>query len=214
MIILASTGKFIIHNDLEPYLGKPLSEFRILYITTAYQESSVARQEVVMKKRQRMSELWIKYTDYDIAGKTSVQVEEMVNKYEIVYVEWWNTFYLLKCIRESGFEYAIKKALRRWLIYIWVSAWAYVATPSIVITSRSERPLDRFGIDLYDAMSLVPFYVKPHLTDASIKDIAKKVDVLDAPVRALNDNQALIIDNNMLQLIGQWNQIVMNYDEI
>jgi hypothetical protein len=57
MIILASTGKFIIHNDLEQYLGKPLSDFRILYITTAYQESSVARQEVVRQKRQKMSEL-------------------------------------------------------------------------------------------------------------------------------------------------------------
>jgi hypothetical protein len=57
MIILASTGKFIIHNDLEKYLDKPLPKFRILYITTAYQESSVARQDVVQAKRQKMTEL-------------------------------------------------------------------------------------------------------------------------------------------------------------
>lgn len=161
-----------------------------------------------------MSELWIKYTDYDIAGKTATEVEDTINQYEIVYVEWWNTFYLLKCIRESGFEYAIKKALKKGLIYIWVSAWAHVATPSIVIASRSTRPWNRFDIDLYDAMSLVPFYIKPHVTEEIIDNIKEKVNALDAPVWTINDNQALIIDDNMLQLIGQWNQIVLNYDEI
>jgi hypothetical protein len=63
-------------------------------------------------------------------------------------------------------------------------------------------------------MGLVPFYIKPHMKEDSVEHMVEKVDKLDAPVRALNDNQALIIKNNTLQLIGPGNQLVMNYDEI
>ena len=64
-------------------------------------------------------------------GKNEDELREILRGKELVYVEGGNTFYLMKAIRESGFEKVIKELLPKGLIYMSVSAGAYVACPTI-----------------------------------------------------------------------------------
>ncbi|HJN05132.1 MAG TPA: Type 1 glutamine amidotransferase-like domain-containing protein, partial [Bacteroidales bacterium] len=93
-IILASSGEFIASTNIDNFLPKPLSESRILYITTA--SKKVNDNSYVEKTRQKINALSFSYTELDIVGKAEEELKKALSLCDIVYVEGGNTFYLLK----------------------------------------------------------------------------------------------------------------------
>ncbi len=137
VLILTSSGKFITKNNIDDFLPKKISNCKIAYITTA--SKKVDDTSYIERHKEKMNELGFSYTEIDIADKNESQLKEILIGYEIIMVEGWNTFYLLKAIYESGFDKVIKDLISKGVVYIGSSAGSYIACPSIITATWSKR---------------------------------------------------------------------------
>jgi dipeptidase E len=206
-LILTSSGKLIAANELDEFLPKPLSTSKILYVTTA--SKKVTSTDYIERQKQSMDKLNFSYTEYDITGKSKQELKKVLSGYDVVYVEGGNTFYLLKSVRESGFEEVIKELLPNGLVYIGTSAGSYIACPSIIMATWSKKGFDRCGITDFKGMELAPFLMKAHYVPEMKELLEEKSKDLDLPMRVLNDDQAMVIRDEKIQLIGGGDEIIM-----
>ena len=206
-LILTSSGSFITANNVDDFLTKKITDCKIAYIITA--SKKVDDTSYIDRHRQKMNELNFSYTEIDIAGKNEDQLQKALDGHDIVMVEGGNTFYLLKAVRESGFESVIKDLIEKGVVYIGSSAGSYIACPSIVMATWSNRGFDRCGITDYTAMNLVPFLIKAHYTPDMKAMLEEKAKDLQYPMRVLNDDQAILIRDGKVQLLGGGDEIIM-----
>ena len=205
-IILASSGNLIAANNINHFLPKPLTEAEILYVTTASKKVNDA--SYVERTRQKMDELNFSYTEYDIVGKSEEELKKALSSHDILYVEGGNTFYLLKAVRDTGFEKIVKEEIENGLVYWGVSAGSYIACPSIIMATWSDR-FDRFGVTDWTAMNLVPFLIKAHYTPDMLEALKEKSKGLQLSLYVLNDEQAVLMKDGEVQLIGGGDEIML-----
>ena len=160
-------------------------------------------------RSQKMNELNFSYTEIDIAGKNEDELKKILDGHDIVMVEGGNTFYLLKAVRESGFENVIKDLIKKGVVYIGSSAGSYITCPSIITATWSNRGFDRCGITDYSAMNLVPFLIKAHYTPDMKAMLEEKTKDLQYPMRILNDDQAILVRDGEVQLLGGGDEIIL-----
>ncbi len=207
MLILTSSGSFITANNVDDFLPKKITDCKIAYIITASRK--VDDTSYIDRHRQKMNELNFSYTEIDIAGKNEDALKKALDGHDIVMVEGGNTFYLLKAVRESGFENVIKDLIEKDIVYIGSSAGSYIACPSIIMATWSNQGFDRCGITDYTAMNLVPFLIKAHYTPDMKAILDEKVKDLHYPMRVLNDNQAILVRDGEVQLLGGSDEIII-----
>lgn len=206
-LILASSGQFIIDNNIDKYLPKKLADCKIAYIITA--SKKVSDSSYINEQRQKMKELNFNYTEIDIDDKNEKELKKILKSYEIIFMEGGNTFYLLKSIRESGFENVINDLLNKGAVYIGSSAGSYVACPSIIMATFSERPKDRCGVTDFTALNLVPFLISAHYTPDKLPNLKEKSKILNLPLHILNDQQAIISIDGKTKLLGDGEKIIL-----
>lgn len=206
-LILTSSGQFITRNDVDEYLPKKITDCKIAYIITA--SKKVDDTEYIDKHRQRMDNLGYSYTEIDIAGQNEDELRKNLEGYDIVMVEGGNTFYLLKAVRESGFDIIIKELIAKGVVYIGSSAGSYIACPSIIMATLSSQNFDRCGVTDYTAMNLVPFLILAHYSPEKQKRLAENTNDFKYPIRALTDDQALVIRDGEVQLVGGGEEIII-----
>lgn len=206
-LILTSSGSFITANNVDDFLPKKIIDCRIAYIITA--SKKVDDTSYIERHRQKMNELNFSYTEIDIAGKNEDELKKALDGHDIVMVEGGNTFYLLKAVRESGFANVIKELIDNGVVYVGSSAGSYITCPSIVMATWSNRGFDRCGITEYSAMNLVPFLIKAHYTTDMLETLKEKVNDLQYPMRVINDDQAILVQNGEVQLLGGGDEIIL-----
>ena len=129
-LFLTSSG--LPPETTEAFLGlldKDPKEATICFIATA--ADPYDDKWFVEKDRQRLRELGFKITEIDLKQENEESLTDKLGLVDVVFVEGGNTFYLMKYIRESGFEQAVKRFLKNGGIYLGVSAGSYVACPDI-----------------------------------------------------------------------------------
>jgi dipeptidase E len=206
-LILTSSGKFITTNNIDDFLPKKITDCKIAYITTA--SKKVFDDTYIKEHRQKMDELNFSYTEFDIAEFNENELKKALDGYDIIFVEGGNTYCLLKAIRESGFEKIIRDLISRGVVYIGSSAGSYVACPSIIMATFSERGFDRCGITDFTAMNLVPFLIKAHYTPVMDEELGKNFSNLDYPLRVITDKQALLVRDGKVQFLGGGDELIM-----
>lgn len=206
-LILTSSGQFITANNVDHFLPKKIVDCKIAYIITA--SKKVDDTSYIDTHRQKMDELNFSYAEIDIAGKNENELKKALNGYDIVMVEGGNTFYLLKTVRESGFDKVIKNLIEKGIVYIGSSAGSYITCPSIIMATWSNKGFDRCGITDYTAMNLVPFLIKVHYTPDMQEMLKEKAKGLQCPMRVLNDDQAILVRDGEVQLLGGGDEIIM-----
>ena len=206
-LILASSGQFIVNNDIDRFLPKPLLRCSIASIITA--SKKVPDTGYVKRHRVAMQAKNISYSEIDIAEKDEQTLAKELDGYDIIYVEGGNTFYLLQCVRESGFKNVVSDLLARGVVYIGSSAGSYIACPSIVMATWSKRGFDQCGITDYTGMNLAPFLIKAHYVPDMLPSLKERAKDLHHPLRAITDEQAIIVQNDRIQLLGGGDEIVL-----
>ena len=206
-LILTSSGSFVTANNIDRFLPKKIVDCKIAYIITA--SKKVDDTSYIERHRQKMDELNFSYTEIDIAGKNEDELKKILDGHDIVMVEGGNTFYLLKAVRESGFENVIKDLIKKGVVYIGSSAGSYITCPSIITATWSNRGFDRCGITDYSAMNLVPFLIKAHYTPDMKAMLEEKTKDLQYPMRILNDDQAILVRDGEVQLLGGGDEIIL-----
>ena len=104
-ILLTSSGKFVTDGDMS-FLGKPINKMKMAYITTAFK--GVRDISYMNERKRRMTGLNYDFEEIDLDGEDEKELMRILSNKEIIYVEGGNTFYLLKAVRESGFDKVIK----------------------------------------------------------------------------------------------------------
>lgn len=206
-IILTSKSNQIATNELDEFLPKPLSESKMLFITTGLKKSSDLNY--IEQQKQIMNNLTTPYKEYDIGGKSKEELKKALSQVDVVYVVGGGAFYLLKSARESKFDEVLKELFPKGLVFIGLSAGAYIACPSIIMKTWSGRNSNQFGLTDFTAMNLVPFLLKAHYVPEMKEMLEEKSKSLDLPIRVLNDNQALVIRDEKIQLIGGGEEIII-----
>lgn len=204
-ILLASNG----HGAIEGMrlLFDDVKEMRLAYITTG--SNGVDDVSYIERHKKKMDELGIDYVEVDIDGMDESAVRNAISGKNAIYVEGGNTFYLLKVIRESGFDSAVKDFIANGGVYIGSSAGAYVACPTIEMSTWKETQKDRYGVHDFTALNLVPFLVFAHYTDDLEKVIKGGVENAKYPVKILRDGQSVLVEGDKVSLVGDGKEVVL-----
>lgn len=206
-LILTSSGKFITKNNIDSYLPKKIVDCKIAYITTA--SKKVHNTDYVKNHKQEMDKQKFNYTEIDIADFEETELKKILADYDIIFVEGGNAYYLLHAVRKSGFEKIVRELLPKGVVYIGSSAGSYIACPSIIMATFTEHGFDRFGITNYKSMNLVPFLLKAHYKPEMKKRLTEEFSNLLHPLRIINDNQALLIQDKQITLLGGGKEMII-----
>ena len=206
-LLLASNGGFLIGQGYKA-LGIPTNEVNIGYITTA--SKGVENLSYIERHKEAMKNAGYAFEEIDIEGKSEDEILKFFADKNVVHIEGGNTFYLLKVVKEMGFEKTLKKLLDKGLAYVGSSAGAYIMCPTIEV-SKLGRNADRdFGLKDLTALNYVPFCLKVHYTDdmeASVREIIK---TLKYPLRILRDGQGILAEDGKYTFMGDGEEVKLN----
>ncbi len=205
-LLLSSNGSFVIEKGLK-LLFDDVSKIKLAYITTAGNGSNdktylEVHKELLKKEGYSFEEL-------DIDGKNEHELRELLKDKNAIYVEGGNTFYLLKAVRESGFDKVIKELIEKGVVYIGSSAGSYITCPTIEMATwkKPGEEKERFGVIDLTAMNLVPFLIKAHYNLKQDELLKEKISQTQYQTKVLKDGQAILVDGDDYTLVGEGEEI-------
>lgn len=201
-LLLISSGSFL-EKDLTPILGKPLKDYKLAHIITASKGQGVRNLSYLDRTRDRLTEQNCYFEDIDIEGKNEIELRTIFAKFDGVFVNGGSTPYLLKCIRESGFDKVIKELLPQGFLYVGASAGSYVVCPTIEMALWPHQDkYDHCGLTEFTAMNLVPFLINVHYTPGDRELLKEKIPQASNLVRILTDGQAILVKDDEVIFLG------------
>lgn len=155
----------------------------------------------------------LKQFGYETEGiHKHTNVVDAVNNAQCIYIGGGNTFLLLKTLYEKSLVEPIRQqVLNGKLAYMGSSAGTNVATVSIKTTN--DMPI--VYPPTFDALNLVPFNINPHYLDADPSSrhkgrtretgLQEFHQINDVPVLGLREGTSLMVDNDSVTLLGEFN---------
>lgn len=205
-LILASKEKFLLERGYD-LLGISRKDLKIGMINTALKVSDENFQKYMEEYMESMKSSSIDFKEFDIDGKTEKEIREFFSDRNVIQVNGGNPFFLLKKVRESGFDIVLKELIDKGYIYIGCSSGTHLMTPSIELGAWKEGR-NRFGVEDLTAFNYVPFLVKSHYTDDKKEEVEEKVKTLKYPLRVLKDDQCFLVEDNKITFIGNSKEVI------
>ena len=182
-------------------LNKKPEETTVCFIATAADPEE--DKWFVEKDKERLLELGFKITEIDLKQENEESLNKRLKDFDVIFVEGGNTFYLLKYVRKSGFDKALKPFLGKGGIYLGVSAGSYIACPDISLASwKHAEDVNTVGLKDLRGLSLVDFYISPHYEPEHEAIINENKNKVSRPIFALTDSQAILVDNGDTRFVG------------
>ena len=125
-----------------------------------------------------------------------------LTKFDVIFVDGGNTFYLLQEVLKSGFDKAIKEYLNKDLgVYVGVSAGTVLAGPDIDFVAgwddRNQAPELKSTI----ALGLVETAYSPHYVDSELEILEKLREKYSYPIKKLRDGKAILVNGSRARKI-------------
>lgn len=198
-LLLTSAGTNV-KEEINKILPKPANQLRLAHVITASKPD--LNKDYVRKDKQRLVDMGFQVEDIDIEGKTPQELRKTFKNKDIVCVQGGNTFYLLRAVKESGFDIVIKELMSKGAIYIGISAGSYIACPTIKQATWRHQDRNHFGLTDFSALKLVPFIIIAHFEEKYRKIIEDGAKTTKCPIVALYDTQAVLVENNKYKIVG------------
>lgn len=201
-LLLSSDGSFVIEKGIRLFF-EDVSKIKLAYITTAAKGSrNLAYLET---DRELLCKGGYDFEELDIEGKNEAELRLLLADKDAVWVEGGNTFYLLKAVRESGFDIVIKELIEKGVVYVGASAGSYIACPTIEVSSwkKPGEEKESFGVTDFTAMNLVPFLLKVHYKPEYNELLKEKIPQAKYPTKILRDGQAILVEGDSYRLVGE-----------
>lgn len=206
-LILTSAGMRVV-DEIVKILPKSPREVNLAHIITA---AKVEEDTSFLERdKKKMRELGFRIEDIDIEGRDYSSLKELLETKDAVYVQGGNSFYLLKQVRASGFDQVAKELIEKGTLYIGASAGSYLACPTIEMTTWKHQDRNRYGLTDLTAMNLVPFLITVHYQPEYRELIKESARGAEYPVRVLTDDQAFLVKDNEVRLVGKGDEIILN----
>lgn len=199
-ILLTSAGTNV-KEEILKILPKSANQIKLAHIITA---SKVEADVSYVKNEKRdLNEMGFQVEDIDIEGKNENELRDILAGKDIIYVQGGNTFYLMKYVRESGFDKIVKELIEKGVIYIGVSAGSIIAGPTIETASWKGAYADPNVVDLVDfsGINLVDFNVFVHYAEKYKESVEKEISKSKYSVKILNDKQAILVKDGEVEFL-------------
>lgn len=204
-LLLTSAGMQV-KDEILKILPKPANQIKLAHIITA----SKAEEDTsyVEKDTRLMEEVGFRVTEIDLAGKAESGLRELLKNFDVIYIQGGNTFYLLKAVKESGFDRVLKELLEKGLLCIGVSAGSIIMGPTIeVATWKGIDDRNKGGMTDFTALHLVPFNIFVHYTEEYEELVKKEARESVYPVRILTNDQAFLVQDDKVKLVGKGDEV-------
>ncbi len=205
-LLLASKEKFLIDKGYES-LGIPKNKLKIGYVTTALNAVVNLNYLTYMKEyKAEMIKENIDFEEFDIKDKSEKEIRDFFADKNVIQVNGGNPFYLLKAVRESGFDKVLSDLLNNGLCYVGCSSGSYIMCPTVEVGAwKTDR--NKYGVTDFTALGYVPFLIKCHYTDDSKEKVLENAKDLKYPLRVLKDDQAFLIKDGNCTFVGNGEEV-------
>lgn len=202
-------GKEELANYFTAKIAKPLKGLKVgLIPTAAYPEIIKEWFDITIGSMERHG---MEVEVIDLKVENIESLEEKLSNKDVIYVNGGNTFWLLKWVRESGFDKIIQGLTEKDKIYFGVSAGSILAGPNIESAGWDDGGGwgdDNF-LNLKDTrgLNLVDFVVYPHFTEEQRKLVESESREVDYKVIPIGDQQMVYVYDNAYKIIGNQNEV-------
>lgn len=211
-LLLTSNGiKGEIVNIFPTLLKKPASEYSVAFdITAAYGKED--NPQWFGKFRDQLYQLGItNIEDLDLRNKNPDELDKLLSYKDMLFVNGGNTFFLLDCMRKTGFEKALKKFLSEDKLYVGVSAGGIIVTPNIAIAGVEPGDVNSVGMQDFTGLNIVDFEFSPHVPDmVSYESVEEYSKTTPHKIFAVDDYAAVLVQENKVSVIGDGKYKIYN----
>ncbi len=179
--------------------GKPASKIKVIFVPTASEAESY--KDYIEEDRKNLLKLGIKEANIKTLFLDHKIDYTEIENYDVIHICGGNTFYLLKKVRESGFDKIIKKFLSKGKVYFSISAGSYIACPTIEAAGWKPSDINVVGLKDLTALNLVPFLITAHYIPKYKEIIDKAEAKTKYEVKRITDNQALLVLGSRSKII-------------
>jgi dipeptidase E len=203
-LLLTSAGMNV-KEEIFKVLPKPAEQTKIAHIITASKvEDDISYME---KDKAKMIEAGFEVENIDIEGKNENELRGLFQNKDIIYVQGGNTFYLLKWVKESGFDKVVRELISDGKIYIGVSAGTYIACPTIEMAYWKHQDKNIVGLTDLTGLNLIPFLAFVHYKPEYDQILKETISKCKYPVKILTDEQAILVKDNEIKLVGKGEEV-------
>ncbi len=200
-----------IANALFELTGKKPEDTTIVFIPTASNVESGDKDwlinDLVNLQKQNFKSIEIT----DISAVDEKIWKPSLERADVLFFEGGNTYHLMRWINKSGLSTLLPDLLKD-KVYVGASAGSVVTNVDLALKlSQIIYEEDMLETEELDGLNFVDFYFLPHLNSEWFKkmrreNIEKIRQEIDRPIYALDDNSALKIIDNNIEVIseGEW----------
>ncbi len=208
MKLLLTSAGMTVKDEILKILPKSPNKLKLAHIITA--SNPEKNKSYVYKDKKLMTEVGFDVEDIDIEGKREEELRNLLKDKDIIFVQGGNTFYLLRWVKESGFDKVIKDLINEGKIYIGISAGSYIACPTIIQSNWKGENNNIVGLKDLSGLNLIPFLLFVHFEEKHRPIIEKEIKKINLPLVALSNYQAVLVENNKWKIVGKGNKVFFN----
>jgi dipeptidase E len=196
-----------ITGALADLVGKPFTETKVLFITTAANTGHDDKRWLLENLNQFDRAGVASLDVLDLAGLPKDIWEPHVLAADVICIGGGDERYLARVFAEQGWSLSLPELLKD-KVYMGISAGSMVVGQDLGSKLVSEIfPEENFGDDSGAYLGLLPLAFVPHLNSSFFSIRKERLDSLaarfTAPVYAADDVTALMIENEVVKVVGE-----------
>jgi len=216
-LLLTSSGitNNSIANALFDLVWKKAEEITLVFIPTAANaelgDKTWMIDDLIYLKKLNFKSIEIT----DISAVSEDIYLESFNRADVLLFEWWNTYHLMKCLHKTKLTKKMFDLLKD-KVYVGVSAGSMITAKDLWL-KLSSTIYDEDNLESEELLgfNFVDFYFLPHLNSDWFKKVRKEnIEKLSHKIKekiyALDDNSALKIVDNNIEVISEWEYLIFN----
>lgn len=216
-LLLTSAGlsNKSISEALFSLVGKKPEDTSLVFIPTASNVESGDKDwlitDLINLKKQKFKTIEI----VDISAVDEKIWRPSLERSDVLFFEGGNTYHLMRWLNKTGLTNTLSDLLRD-KVYVGVSAGSMVTCPDLALKlSQHLYEEDMLETESMKGLDLVDFYLLPHLNSEWFKklrreNVEKVAKDIDAKIYALDDNSALKIIDDKIEVITEGEWFVLN----
>ena len=159
----------------------------------------------INESMQELVDLGIKKENLQLCSLAEDKKCEDLNNFDLVYICGGNTFHYLDRLRKLECIDIIKDFVKQGGVYFGVSAGSVLAGPNINISSPWDE--NDIGMSDFTGFNFIDFAICPHYESKDDQIIKQRQKDLNILVRLLKDDQAFIVLDHEIKLVGEGEEI-------
>lgn len=148
----------------------------------------------VQDRKKAFEKQNIDYQEINIEEYEPLKLKELLQSKDIIYIEWWNTFYLMNAINKTWFKETLNNLIEQEKIYVWSSAWAYICCPNIeMATWKTNKVRNKYWLEDLSWLGFIDFLIFVQYRPEYNKVLKNKIRNNKYKVKILKYGQTLMI---------------------